>query len=82
MKRAKKDRSQEVWILIAALIVAISVAMYSITYLNYSVFAGIVFGFLASLPFGVSSRLVHIYGETVTARFKDWRSRTSESLKT
>ena len=62
MKKTRKNRNHEVWILIVALIVAISVAMYSITYLNYNLFAGIVFGFLAALPFGIASRLVHIHG--------------------
>jgi len=62
MKKTQKNRNHEIWILIVAFIVAISVAMYSITYLNYNLFAGIVFGFLAALPFGIASQLVHIYG--------------------
>lgn len=62
MKRTPKNRNHEVWILIVALIAAISVAMYSITHLNYNLFAGIVFGFLAALPFGIVSRLVHFHG--------------------
>jgi len=71
-----KDRSHEIWPLLLALMVGTSVAMFLITYWNYSILAGIFYGFLASLPFGIASRLVHVYGKTITKKIEDFESRT------
>jgi len=61
MRRENKYRGHEIWMILVAIMVAISVCMYSITYLSYNLFAGIVFGLLAALPFGIANRVVHIY---------------------